>query len=93
VFNVLRARAHRRRGPGSSTLVTKISFTAPEVGQHLNRTAADTLRRFRWTGGKSPNIVFADADLDAALKGATLALYRQGRVCAAGPPCWWKSHL
>ncbi len=67
--------------------VDKISFTgSTEVGQHLMRTAADTLKKITLElGGKSPNIVFADADLDAALKGATAGIfYGKGEVCAAG---------
>jgi acyl-CoA reductase-like NAD-dependent aldehyde dehydrogenase len=50
------------------------------------RTAADTLKKVTLElGGKSPNIVFADADLDAALKGATMGIfYGKGEVCAAG---------
>jgi acyl-CoA reductase-like NAD-dependent aldehyde dehydrogenase len=68
-------------------MVDKISFTgSTEVGQHLMRTAADTLKKVTLElGGKSPNIVFADADLDAALKGATMGIfYGKGEVCAAG---------
>src|SRR5262249_15300264 len=57
-----------------------------EVGRHLMRTAADSLKKLTLElGGKSPNIVFADADLDAALKGATAGIfYGKGEVCAAG---------
>ena len=68
-------------------LVNKLSFTgSTEVGVHLMRTAADSLKKLTLElGGKSPNIVFADADLDAALKGATLGIfYGKGEVCAAG---------
>jgi aldehyde dehydrogenase (NAD+) len=68
-------------------LVDKVSFTgSTEVGQHLMRTAADTLKRLTLElGGKSPNIVFADADLDAALRGATTGIfYGKGEVCGAG---------
>ena len=68
-------------------LVSKISFTgSTEVGKHLMRTAADQLKKVTLElGGKSPNIVFADADLDAALKGATMGIfYGKGEVCAAG---------
>jgi aldehyde dehydrogenase (NAD+) len=68
-------------------MVDKISFTgSTPVGQHLMRTAADTLKKVTLElGGKSPNIVFADADLDAALKGATMGIfYGKGEVCAAG---------
>ncbi len=68
-------------------MVDKISFTgSTEVGQHIMRTAADTVKKVTLElGGKSPNIVFADADLDAALRGATMAIfYGKGEVCAAG---------
>ena len=67
--------------------VDKISFTgSPQTG-HLVATAA--LRGFRPTtlelGGKSPQIVFADADLDAAADGVALGVFaNQGEVCAAG---------
>ncbi len=67
--------------------VDKISFTgSTEVGQHIMRTAADTVKKVTLElGGKSPNIVFADADLDAALRGATTGIfYGKGEVCAAG---------
>jgi len=88
VFNVLPGKGRIAgealvRHPG----VAKVSFTgSTEVGIHLMRTAADTLKKLTLElGGKSPNIVFADADLDAALKGATAAIfYGKGEVCAAG---------
>ena len=50
------------------------------------RTAADTLKKITLElGGKSPNIVLADADIDAALRGATTGIfYGKGEVCAAG---------
>jgi acyl-CoA reductase-like NAD-dependent aldehyde dehydrogenase len=67
--------------------VDKISFTgSTEVGRHIMKTAADTMKRLTLElGGKSPNIVFADADLDAALRGATAGIfYGKGEVCAAG---------
>jgi aldehyde dehydrogenase (NAD+) len=68
-------------------MVDKVSFTgSTEVGQHIMRTAADTVKKLTLElGGKSPNIVFADADLDAALRGATTGIfYGKGEVCAAG---------
>jgi acyl-CoA reductase-like NAD-dependent aldehyde dehydrogenase len=68
-------------------LVSKISFTgSTEVGKHLMRTSADTLKRLTLElGGKSPNIVFADADLEAAVRGASTGIfYGKGEVCAAG---------
>jgi acyl-CoA reductase-like NAD-dependent aldehyde dehydrogenase len=71
------------RHPG----IDKISFTgSTEVGKHIMRTAADTMKKLTLElGGKSPNIVFADADLDAAVRGATTGIfYGKGEVCAAG---------
>jgi aldehyde dehydrogenase (NAD+) len=71
------------RHPG----VDKIAFTgSTEVGRTVLREAAGTLKRTTLElGGKSPNIVFADADLDAAVKGAFSGIfYNKGEVCAAG---------
>ncbi|HEV3459874.1 MAG TPA: aldehyde dehydrogenase family protein [Thermoanaerobaculia bacterium] len=67
--------------------VAKITFTgSTEVGRDIMRGAADTIKRVTLElGGKSPNIVFADADLDAAVKGAYNGIfYGKGEVCAAG---------
>jgi acyl-CoA reductase-like NAD-dependent aldehyde dehydrogenase len=67
--------------------VDKISFTgSTAVGREIMREAAASLKRLTLElGGKSPNIVFADADLDAAAKGAFNAIfYGKGEVCAAG---------
>jgi aldehyde dehydrogenase (NAD+) len=71
------------RHPG----VDKIAFTgSTEVGKRVQKEAADTLKRVSLElGGKSPNIVLADADLDAAVKGATAAVfYNTGQACTAG---------
>jgi acyl-CoA reductase-like NAD-dependent aldehyde dehydrogenase len=67
--------------------VDAIAFTgSTEVGRQLMARAAKTLKKVSLElGGKSPNIVFADADLDAAAKGALNAIfYGKGEVCAAG---------
>jgi aldehyde dehydrogenase (NAD+) len=67
--------------------IDKIAFTGgTSTGKAIMRTAADTLKRITLElGGKSPNIVLADADLDAALRGATTGIfYGKGEVCAAG---------
>ena len=67
--------------------IDKISFTgSTEVGQHVMRTAADTVKKVTLElGGKSPNIIFADADPEAALRGASMGIfYGKGEVCAAG---------
>ena len=71
------------RHPG----VDKIAFTgSTDVGKIILREAANSLKRVSVElGGKSPNIVFADADQEAALRGAFSAIfYNKGEVCAAG---------
>ena len=71
------------RHPG----VDKIAFTgSTEVGTLIMREAAGTVKKVSLElGGKSPNIVFADADLEAAVKGAHIGIfYGKGEVCAAG---------
>jgi acyl-CoA reductase-like NAD-dependent aldehyde dehydrogenase len=67
--------------------VDAISFTgSTEVGKVVMRGCADTLKKVSLElGGKSPNVVFADADVSAAVKGATMGIfYGKGEVCAAG---------
>ncbi|WP_233868389.1 aldehyde dehydrogenase family protein [Paraburkholderia adhaesiva] len=67
--------------------VDKITFTgSPEVGRIIQRTAGPLFKRISLElGGKSPQIIFDDANLDAALQGCTLGLFfNQGQVCAAG---------
>jgi aldehyde dehydrogenase (NAD+) len=68
-------------------LVDKVAFTGSvETGQQIMADAALTLKRITLElGGKSPNIVFADADLDAAIAGAEFGLFfNQGQCCCAG---------
>src|SRR6202140_3542285 len=67
--------------------IDKIAFTgSTEVGKEIMRGAADTLKRITLElGGKSPNIVFADSDIDNAVKGAITGIfYGKGEVCKAG---------
>jgi acyl-CoA reductase-like NAD-dependent aldehyde dehydrogenase len=67
--------------------VQKVSFTgSPQIGRHILQVAANTFKRTTVElGGKSPQIVCADADLDAAVQGiATGLFFNQGEVCAAG---------
>ncbi len=67
--------------------VDKISFTgSTEVGRMIQRESAESLKRVTLElGGKSPNIIFADADLKAAVRGAATGIfYNKGEVCAAG---------
>jgi aldehyde dehydrogenase (NAD+) len=69
------------------TGVDKIAFTgSTEVGRIIMKNAANTFKRVTLElGGKSPNIVFADADLDSAVNGAMLGLFlNQGQCCCAG---------
>jgi aldehyde dehydrogenase (NAD+) len=68
-------------------LIDKIAFTGSgETAQRIMADAAATLKRITFElGGKSPNIVFADADLDAAIAGAEFGLFfNQGQCCCAG---------
>jgi aldehyde dehydrogenase (NAD+) len=68
--------------------VDKVAFTgSTEVGHLIMKAAAETnLKRITLElGGKSPNIVFADADMDQAVEGAHFALFfNQGQCCCAG---------
>ena len=67
--------------------VDKITFTgSTDVGRLLLKAAAGNLKRVSLElGGKSPNIVFADADLEAALKGVFMGIFFcQGEICSAG---------
>ena len=67
--------------------VDKVAFTGDTAtGRSIMRGAAETLKQITLElGGKSPNIVLADADMDAAVRGATIGIfYGKGEVCAAG---------
>ena len=66
--------------------VDKIAFTgSTRVGKQIVRTAADDLKRVTLElGGKSPSLIFADADLEKATLGAALAIFfNSGQVCLA----------
>jgi aldehyde dehydrogenase (NAD+) len=80
------------RHPG----IDKIAFTgSTAVGKEIMRGAADTLKRVTLElGGKSPNIVFSDADIDGAVKGAINGIfYGKGEVCNAGSRLFLESKL
>jgi aldehyde dehydrogenase (NAD+) len=68
--------------------VDKVAFTgSTEVGHLIMKAAAETnLKRVTLElGGKSPNIVFADADMEQAIEGSHQALFfNQGQCCCAG---------
>jgi len=76
--------------------IDKIAFTgSTAVGKEIMRGAADTLKRVTLElGGKSPNIVFSDADIDNAVKGAINGIfYGKGEVCNAGSRLFIESRL
>jgi len=88
VFNLL-------TGPGGRVgnqlvehpAVNKIAFTgSTAVGKGIVRRSAETLKKTTMElGGKSANIVFADADLDSALEHAWVSIfYNKGEICTAG---------
>ncbi|MEP7328671.1 MAG: aldehyde dehydrogenase family protein, partial [Betaproteobacteria bacterium] len=67
--------------------VDRIAFTGgPEAGRIINEKAARHMKRVTMElGGKSPNIVFDDADLDQAVKGAVAGIFAaSGQTCVAG---------
>lgn len=79
-------------GPTGAALVShpdidKVAFTgSTEVGREIRRQTAGTAKRITLElGGKSPFIVFDDADLDAAVEGVVDGVwFNQGEVCCAG---------
>src|SRR5919106_1913115 len=67
--------------------IDKIAFTgSTEVGKLIAKSAAENLTKVSLElGGKAPNIVFADADMEQAVNGAMMGIfYGQGQVCCAG---------
>src|SRR4026208_31202 len=68
--------------------IDKIAFTgSTEVGKIIARAAAENLTKVSLElGGKAPNVIFADADLDQAVNGAMMGIFfHPGPVCWAGP--------
>jgi acyl-CoA reductase-like NAD-dependent aldehyde dehydrogenase len=87
VINVITGSSETGRNMVRHAGIDKIAFTgSTEVGKEIMRGAADTMKRVTLElGGKSPNIVFADADIDNAVKGAITGIfYGKGEVCNAG---------
>ncbi|EAT13908.1 NAD-dependent succinate-semialdehyde dehydrogenase [Bermanella marisrubri] len=86
VLNVVTASSGKEVGEVLSThpLVKKISFTgSTPVGKILLKQSADTVKKLSMElGGNAPFIVFDDADIDAAIKGAMASKYRNtGQTC------------
>src|SRR5207237_9500759 len=68
--------------------IDKLAFTgSTEVGRIIRKATAGTGKKLSLElGGKSPFIVFDDADLDAAVEGLVDSIwFNQGQVCCAGP--------
>jgi betaine-aldehyde dehydrogenase len=83
------------QGPGSAVGnelgenkdVDMVTFTgSTRVGQGLMRAAASNVKKIGLElGGKSPNVIFADADIDGAVEWAMIGIFfNQGEVCSAG---------
>ncbi|MCS4533485.1 aldehyde dehydrogenase family protein [Neisseria montereyensis] len=67
--------------------IAKVAFTGSTLtGQNIVRASAGNLKRVQLElGGKGANIVFEDADIDAAVNGAAWAIFHnQGQACIAG---------
>ncbi len=67
--------------------IDKVAFTgSTEVGKIIAHAAADNLTKVSLElGGKAPNIIFADADIEQAVNGAMMGIFfNQGQVCCAG---------
>jgi len=67
--------------------VDKVAFTGHvDTAKIIQKAAADTLKRVTFElGGKSPNVIFADADMEQAVEGAFHAIYFHcGQCCTAG---------
>ena len=72
---------------GESMDVDMLTFTgSTKVGQSLQRLAAGNMKKLGFElGGKSPNVIFADADIDGAVEWAMMGIfYNQGEVCSSG---------
>jgi acyl-CoA reductase-like NAD-dependent aldehyde dehydrogenase len=88
VFHVLTGFGETAGAPlVASPKVDKVAFTGSrEVGKTIMRSGADTLKRVTLElGGKSPNIVFGDADRTTAFEGSANGVFwNQGEICSAG---------
>lgn len=87
VFNLVTGAGAAGAALAAHPGVDKVAFTgSTETGQAIVRASAGNLKRLSLElGGKSPDIVFADADLDAAAAGAAHAVFNNcGQICVAG---------
>ena len=87
VFNVVTGGRDTGASLVSNPGVDKVSFTgSTAAGIHIAKNAADNMTRVSLElGGKSPNIIFPDADLEAAATGAVSGIFAAtGQTCVAG---------
>ena len=85
--NLLQGDAEVGTEMGCNTDVDMITFTgSTRVGQSLMKNAATNIKKIGLElGGKSPNVIFADADLDGAVEWAMIGIFfNAGQVCSAG---------
>ena len=76
--------------------VSKISFTgSTRVGRHIGEVAGRNVKKHTLElGGKSPTLLFNDADLDEAVPGAATALFlNSGQICVAGSRLYVQSGI
>jgi len=87
VFNVVTGFGDAGAALAAHPDVDKVAFTgSTEVGREIVKASAGNLKKVTLElGGKSPNIVFADSDLEAAAQGAAAAIFfNHGQCCCAG---------
>ncbi|MEV1243965.1 aldehyde dehydrogenase [Nonomuraea sp. NPDC049750] len=87
VFNVVTGAGETGKALVSHPGINKVAFTgSTATGQHVMKAAADNLTRVTLElGGKSPNIIFDDADLESAVNGAVSGIFAAGgQTCMAG---------
>lgn len=87
VLNVVTGRSDAGAALAAHRDVDKIAFTgSTQVGQKIIEASAGNVKRLSLElGGKSPHIIFADADLDAAIPAAAMAVFsNSGQICSAG---------
>ena len=87
VLNVLTCDANNGQALVEHPGVDKVAFTgSTEIGRVIRRATANSTKKLSLElGGKSPFVVFDDADLDSAVEGLVDAIwFNQGQVCCAG---------
>ncbi|MDP8265700.1 MAG: aldehyde dehydrogenase family protein [Candidatus Aceula meridiana] len=87
VFNIITGSSEAGKELAQSADVDMLTFTGgTKTGQEIMKNASSNTKRLCLElGGKSPNIVFADCDMDVAVGGAMSAIFmNQGQMCVAG---------